>query len=282
MKKAFALLFFLLPIFLFVSSVQANTYGSGEYGSGKYGFGNEELFRNGGGSSTTSNVQFDIKILDIDSPLKIGEDFDFTYFIKGVGNINNDVVIDFWIEKDGEVITSGSDAIFMANNEEKTETANLFLPTSIESGIYQFNIKVSFDSINAESHRTVELTKNYGVTEIDQLFDIGFSLDDITIENSNELSALVIFENFGTQTTTINLTFIIFDELEKERHREEDSIIVETKELLKKSFKELNLPKGKYFLVLQTLYNTNISDEFVKDFRKFIDKFGLWLRHIFR
>ncbi|MEK7184729.1 MAG: hypothetical protein AAB683_01160, partial [Patescibacteria group bacterium] len=56
---------------------------------------------------------FDIKIIDFESPARLGEFFEFTYFIKAVAEINNDVVISFWIEKGGEKISSGSDSIYL-------------------------------------------------------------------------------------------------------------------------------------------------------------------------
>jgi len=281
------ILFIGFLILLVVPLVYAGTYGAGTYGLGVYGIGEVPASSGGeigsssgssGGDTVTQSIQFDIKILDFESPIPLGESFDFTYFIKGVGSINNDVTIDFWIEKDGEIITSGSDVIFMGSNEEKTETAGLFLPTSVESGTYQFNIKVSFGSISAESHRTIELTVSDGVARVNQLFDISFSLDEIIIESSDDLIAVATFENFGTEPTSIDLTFIILDEPGNEVYKEEERITVETEEVLRKSFKGLDLPEGKYTLLLQTLYNVDVFDEFRQDFE--IRKEGAIATHL--
>ena len=112
------------------------------------------------------SVRFDIKIIDFDSPAKLGEFFDFTYFVKGVAEINSDVEIDFWIEVNGEVITSGKDVIFLGSFEEKTETTKLFLPSNFESGVYEFYIRVTHPSYSAESYRTIEIQVDEGFVKI--------------------------------------------------------------------------------------------------------------------
>lgn len=112
------------------------------------------------------SVKFDIKIIDFDSPAKLGEFFDFTYFVKGVAEINSDVEIDFWIEVNGEVITSGKDVIFLGSFEEKTETTKLFLPSNVESGVYEFYIRVTHPSYSAESYRTIEIQVDEGFVKI--------------------------------------------------------------------------------------------------------------------
>ena len=117
-----------------------------------------------------------------------------------------------------------------------------------------------------------------------QLFDISLALDDSLIQDSDELSAVVTFESFGAEPTPIELTFIILDETENEVYREGDSITVEVEEVLRKSFKGLNLPEGKYSLVLHTLYNVNVFDEFRQEFEiakkeeSFIEKIFSWIK----
>ncbi|MBW2975233.1 hypothetical protein KY366_05940, partial [Candidatus Woesearchaeota archaeon] len=98
---------------------------------------------------------FDMEILEFESPVKIDEYFDFTYFLKGVAEINGDVEIKFWIEQDGKVVTSGQDTIYMSSYEEKTITKKLFLPKGISSGTYIFYIEVKHGSYTAKAHRTI-------------------------------------------------------------------------------------------------------------------------------
>ena len=115
---------------------------------------------------------FDIKIIDFESPAKLGEFFDFTYFIKAVANIDNDVVVSFWIEKGGEKISSGSDTIYLGSFDEKTEASKIFLPSSFESGIYSFVIEVSYQGYYARSQRTIEIQVKEGKITITPV-DIG-------------------------------------------------------------------------------------------------------------
>jgi len=110
---------------------------------------------------------FDIKIVNFNSPVKLGEFFDFTYFVKGMANISSDVTLDFWIANaSGKKITSGSDVIYIGNFEEKTETTKIFLPSDVESGIYEFYVQVSYGSYVVSSHRTIELEVREGVATL--------------------------------------------------------------------------------------------------------------------
>jgi hypothetical protein len=124
---------------------------------------------------------FDIKITDFSSPIKLGEFFNFTYYVKGVADINADVVIDFWIQDSkGEIITSGSDVIYLGSFEEKTETTKIFLPTGFRSGVYRFYVKVTHPSYSAESYRTIEVEVQDGVVDIRGI-DIGAGPEGNTI-----------------------------------------------------------------------------------------------------
>ena len=167
-------------------------------------------------------------------PIKLGNFFNFTYFLKVVGDVNNDVTLDFKIEQNGEVITTGSDVIYMGSFEEKTETARLFLPNNITSGKYSFIVQVKHGNYIAESHRTIYLT---------------------------------VSGEEGTIIPAVDLTFIILYENGNEIYREKDSITVETEKVLRKTFKGLNLSEGKYTIILQTFYNADVFDEFRQNFR---------------
>jgi hypothetical protein len=98
---------------------------------------------------------FDVEIIEFESPIKVGEFFDFTYFLKGMADINADVEIEFWVEKEGDVITSGQDTIYFGSFEEKTKTKELFLPEDVSSGTYKFYVEVRYGSYSARSYRTI-------------------------------------------------------------------------------------------------------------------------------
>lgn len=99
-----------------------------------------------------------------------------------------------------------------------------------------------------------------------QLFGITFRIEEGFIQSANEILGIVAFEGFGTEPTSVSLTFTIFNEQGKEILREEASLVVETEKVLFKSFENLELPEGKYTIVLITLYNVDVVDEFVQEF----------------
>jgi hypothetical protein len=99
-----------------------------------------------------------------------------------------------------------------------------------------------------------------------QLFDIKLELEETLLKNSDELAARVVFESFGKEPTPVDLTFLILDENGNEVHRSEETVIVETENVFRKSFKGLNLPAGKYTIVLRTLYSSDVSDQFKQEF----------------
>ena len=102
---------------------------------------------------------FDAKILVADSPVEPGEFFDFTYFIKGVADIRGDVIVRFWLEKEGEEITSGSDTIYMGVFEEKIETTSIFLSDNVSLGMYDFYVEVSYGKYVARAHRNIQVAR---------------------------------------------------------------------------------------------------------------------------
>lgn len=101
-----------------------------------------------------------------------------------------------------------------------------------------------------------------------QLFDIAFEIDNSTIEEIRELVAIVIFDSFGTETTPVNMTFVIENEEGEEVYRALADIVVETEAVHRQTFEdvEIDFPGGKYTLVLTTLYGENVEDEFRVDF----------------
>lgn len=110
-----------------------------------------------------------------------------------------------------------------------------------------------------------------------QLFDISFELDDAVIVGAENLVARVMFTSFGTQATPVVLTFTI-EKAGGEIYSEKDHIIVETERVLTKKFERLTLSPGKYTLVLKTLYNVDVEDEFRKDFT--VEKPLSWLTSV--
>ncbi|MDP3734163.1 MAG: right-handed parallel beta-helix repeat-containing protein [Nanoarchaeota archaeon] len=100
---------------------------------------------------------FDLKILTVDSPVQPGDFFDFSYLVKGIGDISGDVTLDFWLEKGGKKVVTGTDVIFIGKNDQRIESTNLFLPTTLPEGKYTFKIQLTYDRYQIVSSRTVEV-----------------------------------------------------------------------------------------------------------------------------
>ena len=101
-----------------------------------------------------------------------------------------------------------------------------------------------------------------------QLFDISLEIDDSTISDITELVARVIFTSFGTESTPVEMTFTIVNDVGGEVYQSHDSTVVQTELVFPKYFRDVDTPfeDGKYTLVLTTLYNVDVEDEFKADF----------------
>lgn len=115
-------------------------------------------------SSETEPI-FSIQIIDFQSPVKLGEFLEFSYSTMGVSGINGTSEVNFWIEKEGEIITSGSDTIYLGV-EEKIRTADIFLPTSVKSDIYVLKIEADYEGHIRSAYRTIEINIKGGAATI--------------------------------------------------------------------------------------------------------------------
>lgn len=224
-----------------------------------------------------------------------GSSMSCTIYLEDEGTIAVESTCITWIDlnNNGDKDTGESETSFSEETnpgDNLTKSISLNIPSSTSLGSQVIRTGCSYANSphpNSTASDTVTITEAVvsgpeggpsgggttapSITEEDveeitpvQLFDISFSLEKIILASSDELIAIVMFENFGTEPTEVNLTFIILDE--KEVYREEDSVIVETEKFLKKSFKGLNLEEGKYTFVLETLYNVDVKDSFRQDF----------------
>ena len=92
-----------------------------------------------------------------------------------------------------------------------------------------------------------------------QLFDIRFELEDSLIINTENLVTRVIFESFGTEPTPVDMEFIFLGEGGQEIYKE-------TEKVFTKKFEGFRFEEGEYTLVLKTLYNVDVEDEFRRKF----------------
>ena len=231
MHKKRSILFLSFLILLVTPLVYAANYGAGTYGTGAYGIGEvisptppsdgggggggvppeclddsaceaDEVCQNG-----TCIKLFDVEIIDFDLLAKLGDFFDFTYLIKGVADINDDVEVMFWIEKDGKIITSGQDTIYLKSFEEKIKTTKLILPSNLTSGNYVFFVQVKHDNYIARSHRTIEVKVSEGIAEIRSLPEIK-ELKTYIISILISLSIFILLLIFYLEIRKIKLEII--------------------------------------------------------------------------
>jgi len=101
-------------------------------------------------------IIFSMRIIDFDSPIKLGDFSEFTYVIESDSELMEAVLFSFWIEREGETVASGSDTIYIKRGE-KTETSKIFLPSNIESGVYNLYMKLNYKDYEITSHRTIEI-----------------------------------------------------------------------------------------------------------------------------
>jgi len=173
---------------------------------------------------------FSIRVIDFQSPVKLGEFLEFSYTTRGVSGINGTSEVNFWIEKEGEIITSGSDTIY-SGVEGKIRTARIFLPTSVESGIYNLKIEVDYQGYIADAHRTIEIKVKGGFATINP----GFGKLNIFI-----IIALVIL-------TILNICIIYRIERKKIK-----KIFLEEEQFIKRH-KEISILILSFFVILGIL-----------------------------
>jgi hypothetical protein len=232
---------------------------------------------------------FDIKILEVDSPIGSDGYMGFTYFIKGMADFNNDVIIDFWLEKDGEEVSSGKDTIYIGSFEEKTESTKIFVPKTLDDGTYNFYIQVSYENYAATAKRTVyvEVTEDgikanlIGQTIMDSAKKILFDLSWLWIS----IVVLLIFVGLGWKyKSKLNDRMILIGEkntiksLKHKKRKENDEL--KYKLLARTIIKLLKLRDNKPVVVKRKMSFTEEKkrrDEKRRNRRKFFhDYFGMF------
>lgn len=220
----------------------------------------------GGGGGSSGRILFDVDILEFESQIPLGGFFDFTYFIKGVGDINDDIFIDFWIEKDEVTISSGSAMIYMRSNDEIVRNASLLLPKNLESGGYKIVVKATYKETIGEAHRSIWLEVDEDTVTIQPLFDISFTLNQTIIERSQDLVAITTFTNFKNISTTVHMNYTILDSLGNIVYKDQEHVTVIHKLNIRKQFLDFDVSKGEYTIILSVLHSNNTFDEFIHNF----------------
>ncbi len=116
--------------------------------------------------SSETRLILSLQIIDFQSPAKLGEFLEFSYSTKDILGVNGTAEINFLLEKNGEIISYGSDIIYLGGFEERIRITKIFLPTSIESGIYNLKIEADYQGYTIKAHRTIEIKVKGGLATI--------------------------------------------------------------------------------------------------------------------
>ncbi|MBI2507650.1 hypothetical protein HYV89_01725 [Candidatus Woesearchaeota archaeon] len=272
-------IFLCLIVLFFISLqlVQAANYGEGDYGKGSYGVGEEAVqtsttttATSGGGGSGGKSFSgclsnndcspglicrdgdclrlFDIKLIHADSPMIAGEFLDFSYLIKEMSQISDDVIISYSLEdfKTGKAFSTGEETIFIARNEDKVLNSRLWIPSSIQ-GLYKLNIKVHYLDYSATASQTIEILK-VG-TQVDEMISFNIYMEEKSLSGKADLN-FYIFSNTDEEKS-VSITNLLIRNSEVVIKNEGRFIVSNT---LKLPFKTSELPAGSYKVVMLVKY----------------------------
>ena len=168
-------------------------------------------------TSTDSNEKpiITIRILDFESPAKLGDFTNFKYYVRGVSDINDVLNINFKIEKNEKIISSGSDVIYLSNTQEEIINTKVFLPSNLESGVYKLKIDVNYKNYSAESYRTIEI-------------DVKRGLALISSSNKGDLKIYIII------TLLILIVFLIMTFIYRFERKKINDTLIKEKKFIKK------------------------------------------------
>lgn len=116
----------------------------------------------------------------------------------------------------------------------------------------------------AEGEVPAELTESLPA----QLFDINLEIESTKIADVKDLIARLLFTSFGRVPTPVDVTFAVVNKDGETVYSKKDTITVQTQAVLTERFSDIDaiVPAGKYTLIVTTLYNTDVRDEFKQDF----------------
>ena len=218
---------------------------------------------------------FDITFVIQDSLMLNVSDLTTMVTFENFGTIPTSVEMTFIIQDEDK------DQVYLEKHSIEVETVSIFIKKfegiDLDFGKYTIYLRTLYNE-DVEDIFLKEFEIRSKISKSGkQLFDIKFELDRRTIEKAEDLTARVMFESFGSEPTTVNMLFTFLDSNGEEVYSEKNNAIVETEKILTKKFSYLNLDKGDYTLVLTTLYNVNVEDEFREKFSIVGEKNYEWL-----
>jgi hypothetical protein len=120
---------------------------------------------------------FEVELLEIDSPARKGEFFEFRYLVKRRLNESGEVKASYWIQSDQEVsrLAYGYDNIYLDPYGEDTSVQKVLLPRDVVEGNYVLHLLVESNNMN------LEVSENIFIRDIGNLVEIGKRMNFWTV-----------------------------------------------------------------------------------------------------
>ncbi len=192
-----------------------------------------------------------------------------------------DCVSDFKLEssaKDSHKITESVDSEETAETEnieadETKETPSETDETSEsveESGIEKESeedeeVEVEQEEVKEKESKEEKEEPEPAEETPEELFDITFDLEELSLGKSDKLVVWVTLQNFGKRYVPARLVYSVFDKEGKEVYKKFEEIRVYTDESIITKFDDLTLKEGDYKLAMRVEY-AGIVEEFSDDF----------------
>ncbi len=106
---------------------------------------------------------FDVKILRADTPIKAGEQFDFTYLLGNPFGKPIDAEVEYWLEKDGKKVVEGREVVFVGAGEEAQFESNLLLLEDM-LGKHKFTVQLIHEGTKVFATKDVEIKTSVPLT----------------------------------------------------------------------------------------------------------------------
>ena len=91
---------------------------------------------------------YDVAIVKIEGEVSQGDNLDFELLIRNMGDVSQDVFLDYWISKDNKTYASvHGEAIFVEAGGNKTITRSLPIYSNQAPGEYFLNVRLSYSNI---------------------------------------------------------------------------------------------------------------------------------------
>ncbi len=146
---------------------------------------------------------FDVRIIKFISPIETSKVINFTYLIKGKGYVKGDVIINYWLEKNNQILSQGKDTVYLDEYEEKGLIASLPLPTNTSEEPYLLYVSVDYQSYKTKASRTIEIKEDKVIAQ--PLTSPKKKVIPILLEKINLAGFLIILLIIFTINETINV-----------------------------------------------------------------------------